>query len=97
MIPSIAAAPALIMVGIFMMEPLSTFRGYAGLLCRRSHALYVQYRLWCTFFHAQLHSLHGSDRQKKAALSHDADPNGSLFDVLDSGRYFLTEWRVVLC
>lgn len=36
-------------------------------------------------------------RQKKAALSHDADPNGSLFDVLDSGRYFLTEWRVVLC
>ncbi|MFR6095226.1 MAG: NCS2 family permease [Dysosmobacter welbionis] len=73
------------------------FRGYAGLLCRRSHALYVQYRLWCTFFHAQLHSLHGSDRQKKAALSHDADPNGSLFDVLDSGRYFLTEWRVVLC
>lgn len=102
MIPSIAAAPALIMVGIFMMEPLSTLDlSDFPWLCRPSLPSQPcplrTISPMVYFFHAQLHSLHGSDRQKKAALSHDADPNGSLFDVLDSGRYFLTEWRVVLC
>ena len=74
MIPSIAAAPALIMVGIFMMEPLSTLDlsdfsvAMPAFFAVAAMPFTYNIAYGVLFFHAQLHSLHGSDRQKKASL-----------------------------